>query len=153
MDADPGFTNRIEFHHPGGRIYVAKTSGKEEIFGRTVQKGIAARVLEYANELVARAYVTTDGPDLDEDGTPDWYYAEISPDTGMPVVAWDPAIQGEYIVPEGWPDCSEDDYSGCTCSDNRACMELERYVEIPFFIRQNIHAYELWDLQPDGIWD
>ena len=152
-DADPGFDNRIELHHPGGRIYVAKTFGKEEIFGRTVQRGIGARVLEYANELMARAYVTTDGPDLDEDGAPDWVYAEISPETGMPVVAWDPAIEGEYIVPAGWPDCSEDDNSGCTCSDNRACVELERYVEIPFFIRQNLHAYELWDLQPDGIWD
>ena len=68
--ADPGFENRIEFHYPAGRQYIAKTYGTEEIFGKTVQKGIAARMLEYANDLLVRAYEVTDGPDLNDDGTP-----------------------------------------------------------------------------------
>jgi hypothetical protein len=55
---DPGFDNRIEFHSPTGKIYVAETFGTEVLFGKTVQKGIAARVLEYANLLLSKAAVT-----------------------------------------------------------------------------------------------
>jgi len=102
VDADPGFANRIEFHDPSGKVYVAKTFGKEVIFGKTVQKGIAARVLEYANELLQAAYVVDDGPDLDADGTPDWYIPTMNPSTGQPAVKFDPTIAGiedGYVKP------------------------------------------------------
>ena len=56
-DTDPAFTNRIELHLPDGKTYIAKTFGKETIMGKTVQKGIAARVLEYANELTSKGYL------------------------------------------------------------------------------------------------
>ena len=52
VDADPAIENRIELHLPTGKVYVAQTFGKEEVFGRVVQKGIAARVLEYANSCL-----------------------------------------------------------------------------------------------------
>jgi hypothetical protein len=52
------FDNRIEFHDPDGQVYVAKTFGTEVLNGKTVQKGIAARVLEYANELLVTSVVT-----------------------------------------------------------------------------------------------
>jgi hypothetical protein len=52
------FDNRIEFHDPDGTVYVAKTFGTETLFGKTVQKGIGARVLEYANELLQKGVVT-----------------------------------------------------------------------------------------------
>jgi hypothetical protein len=55
---DPTFDNRIEFHDPDGRVYVAKTYGTEVLYGKTVQKGIGARVLEYANELLQKGVVT-----------------------------------------------------------------------------------------------
>lgn len=55
---DPGFANRIEFHDPDGKVYVAQTFGTEAIFGKTVQRGIGARVLEYANSLLAKAVET-----------------------------------------------------------------------------------------------
>ncbi len=55
---DPGFENRIEFHDPDGKVYVAQTFGTETIFGKTVQRGIGARVLEYANGLLAKAVET-----------------------------------------------------------------------------------------------
>ena len=55
VNADPGFENRIEFHNPDGHIYVAQTYGTEVLYGKTVQRGIAARVLEYANELLQAA--------------------------------------------------------------------------------------------------
>lgn len=57
-DSDPGFENRIEFHDPDGKVYVAQTFGTETIFGKTVQRGIGARVLEYANSLLAKAVET-----------------------------------------------------------------------------------------------
>jgi hypothetical protein len=33
-DTDPAFDNRIEFHNPDGKIYVARTFGTETIFGQ-----------------------------------------------------------------------------------------------------------------------
>jgi hypothetical protein len=57
-ESDPGFENRIEFHDPTGKVWAAQTFGTEVLYGKTVQKGIAARVLEYANSLLAKAVVT-----------------------------------------------------------------------------------------------
>ena len=154
-DADPGFEQRIEFHNPAGKVYVARTFGRETLFGRTVQKGISARVLEYANELLHRAYETTDGPDIDGDGAPDWYLPVYNETTGTPVVLYDPGIAAmdwEWEYPEGIEGCDALDNSQCTCSVNRACVALERYVEVPFFLRQTLDAYNLMDPQPDGIW-
>src|SRR5262249_12811644 len=76
---------RIEFHNPIGKTYVAKTFGKEEIFGETVQKGVAARVVEWANQLLFKAYKTEPGPDKDGDGNPDWYLPVLD-STGQPTV-------------------------------------------------------------------
>lgn len=57
-EGDPGFDNRIEFHDPNGKVYAAQTFGTEVLYGKTVQRGIAARVLEYANSLLAKAVTT-----------------------------------------------------------------------------------------------
>ncbi len=155
-DADPGFQNRIEFHDPSGKVYVAQTSGKETIFGHVVQKGVAARVLEYANQLVEAAYVTkTDGvPDLDGDGKADWVLPALNPKTGAPMVKYDPTvsgIQGGYVYPDGVDGCNATDSSGCTCAANRACVELGDYVSVPFFFRQAMHDYGLVEPSPKGI--
>ena len=72
-DPDPEFTNRIELHIPTGDIFVARTYGTEQICFetcKTVQRGISARMLEYANELLAQAYEVT--PVTDANGTT-WY--------------------------------------------------------------------------------
>jgi hypothetical protein len=156
-DADPGFANRIEFHDPSGKVYVAKTSGKEVIFGKTVQKGVAARVLEYANQLVAAAYETrTDGvPDNDGDGVGDWVLPVLNATTGEPVVRFDStvsAIKDGYVYPKGVPGCNTTDNSSCTCAANRACVELSDYVSVPFFFRQAMHDYGLVDPSPKGIY-
>lgn len=137
-DPDPEIEQRIEFHNPTGKSYVARTFGTEVIFGKSVQKGIAARVLEYANELASKAYqgrwVT--GPD----GVTRWFVADKNPRTGQPIVVYDPnvvAIDAEgYDLPDGKPGCNADDSSQCTCAANRACVKLEEYVELPYFMRQ-----------------
>ena len=80
--SDPGFGNRIELHDPTGRTYVALSLGTEVIYGKTVQKGIAARMLEHANELllgacgaanltlVSRGSATWYEPKMGADGAP-----------------------------------------------------------------------------------
>jgi hypothetical protein len=156
-DADPGFDNRIELHHPDGRSYVAKTYGKETIFGKIVQKGISARVLEYGNELMFLAYDVTDGPDLDGDGTPDWYLPVFSPTTGEVLVKYDASIshidENGYVVPGGIPGCNATDNSECTCTSNRACMELQRYLSVPAYLREALSAYQLGEPEQRGTWD
>ncbi|WP_437730735.1 hypothetical protein [Sorangium sp. So ce1335] len=163
-DTDPSFPGRIELHHPSGKVFVAKAYGTETIFGKVVQKGIGARVLEYGNELLARAYVTEPGPDLDSDGKADWHKVKLSPDNGQPIVRWDPSIAS--IAPDGEveregvpgceadPDADDDDFSAfarCTCSSNRACVALESYVSVPVFIRQALSAFELGDPSMRGL--
>jgi hypothetical protein len=156
VDGDPGFDARIEFHDPTGKVYVAKRFGQEVLFPGTkyekaVEKGVTARVLQYANELLQQAYVV-DEVDFDNDGTVDWYKARLnedaaSPQYGQALVKYDATIQSSS------PTCTSSDNTGCTCTSNRACVKLSRYVELPFFIRQALSAYGLADPSMKGIWD
>ncbi|MEE2787464.1 MAG: hypothetical protein VX589_09005 [Myxococcota bacterium] len=143
VEIERGFDNRIEFHDPTGKTYIAKTFGLETIFGRTVQKGIGARILEYANRLLEQAYVVRDGPDLNGDGQPDWYLPVMG-ETGLPQIKFDASIAPTAA-------CSADDASGCTCASNRACMALQNYVAVPIFMRQAIDAYGLREPSPRGL--
>jgi len=152
-DADPKFAQRIELHDPNGRVYVAKTFGKETLFGKTVQKGIAARVLEQANEYLQAAYETTDGPDLDGDGAPDWYLPALDPTTGQPRVKYDPGInQMGPLGPVPGLHCNANDNSKCTCTANRACLKLKNYVSVPAYMREAVSAYKLGDPSERGVY-
>ena len=151
-DADPGFANRIELHLPEGKTYVAKTFGTETVLGKKVQRGVAARMLEWANELLAQAYVTDAGPDLDRDGAPDWVLPRLV--NGKVQVKFDPSIQTINAmggVVAGRPGCDTNDSSECTCSANKACLELSRYQEVPFFMRQAMRDYGLADPTMRGL--
>lgn len=153
-DTDPGFTNRIELRLPEGKTYIARTYGKETIFGKTVQRGIGARILEYANELLAAAYVTDPGPDVDGDGQPDWHLPRFF--NGKAIVKYDPTLlqtgpDGNFL-PNGKPGCDANDSTLCTCTTNRACMSLEKYNEVPFFMRQAMRDYGLAHPSMKGIY-
>lgn len=151
-DTDPGFQNRIELHLPDGKTYVAKTFGTETVLGKRVQKGIAARMLQWANELVARAYVTDAGPDRDNDGKPDWVLPRVV--NGNVQVKFDPTIQtinASGGLDQGRPGCDATDSSQCTCSSNKACLELSRYQEVPFFMRQAMRDYGIADPSMRGL--
>ena len=156
VDSDPGFANRIEFHHPSGKVYVAKTFGKETLFGKTVERGIAGRVLQYANELLAQAYVVSPGPDLDGDGDPDWYVPFVDPTTGQVLVKWDPTIQhideDGFLMPQGTLTCNGTNSKGCTCSSNRACVKLASYVSVPWYLREAVDAYGLGQPSQKGVY-
>jgi hypothetical protein len=141
IDSDPVFQNRIEFHAPTGKVYAAKTYGTEEIFGKTIQRGIAARVLEYANSLLVQAYETTT---VTENGVT-WYVPVIDPVTGSPRVLFDDTVSAitpeGFVAPQGKEGCDAADNSQCTCTANRACMELESYITIPAYLRESVSAY------------
>ena len=107
-DGDPGFDNRIEFHNPDGKSYVAQTYGTEVLFGKTVQKGIGARVLEYANELNAKAVVTA--PVLR--GTVQVGIKPVLNATG----------QVQYLE-SGQPSKS--------CDNSRDCLKMRNYTNMP----------------------
>ena len=152
VDGDPGIDNRIEFHDPAGKVYAARSFGKETFFPgtkyeKTVEKGISARVLQYANDLLFAAY-ETDPVDYNGDGKIDWYIAKLNPTTGEPLVKWDSTVQSSS------PTCtSAVNNTGCTCTSNRSCVKLSRYAEIPFFLRQSMAAYGLADPSMKGIYD
>ena len=141
-DSDPQFANRIEFHDPTGKIYIAKTFGTEVIFGKPVQKGIGARMLEWANFLLKNAYVTTT---VTQNGV-DWYIPVLDPATGQPIVKYDSSIGGTPGT------CNAGDNSGCTCTSNRSCTQLARYTQLPAFLRQALTAYGLADPSMKGIY-
>ena len=136
---------------------MARSFGKETIFGKVVHRGIAARVLEYANDLLFQAYETTDGPDLDGDGEPDWYEPVISPVTGRAVVKWDPTLASITemggVAAEGRIGCNADDSTECVCEANRACIKLKSYTQVPYFLRLIMNALQ-WNtgLRPRGIY-
>ncbi len=153
-DSNPDFVNRIELHLPEGKTYIAKTFGKETILTKSVQKGIAARMLEYANGLVQRAYEVDDGPDLDGDTRPDWYLPRAT--NGKVNIKYDPTINAirpdGSISTTGVAGCNATDNSACVCESNRACMELRKYSELPFFMRQAMRDYGLASPTMKGIY-
>ncbi|MBL9024149.1 MAG: zinc-dependent metalloprotease [Myxococcales bacterium] len=144
-DNDPGFDNRIELHTPDGRIYIAKTFGTEDIFGKTVQRGVGARVLEYANELASRAFECTDVAGAD--GYSHWCLPTVV--AGKPVVKYDPLINDFDFNPT----CTPTDNSGCTCTSNHYCDALQRYNSVPAFMRQAMRDFRMADASMKGIYD
>ena len=69
-----------------------------------------------------------------------WWETDINPTTGQPIVMYDKDVLafdangGELAT--GKPGCNATDSSQCTCTANKACMQLRQYVEVPFFLRQ-----------------
>jgi len=147
-DSDPGFDNRIELHSPEGRTYVARTYGRETIFGKNVERGISSRVLEQANEFLSRAYCqsqgafnpefcTIEGPgaaeggaafiDADEDGQPDrtiWYVPILDENN-------QPTRRGT----------------------DATVLEFTEYEALPTFIRQTMQDFRMADPTMKGIYD
>src|SRR5215467_7014449 len=109
--ANTNISTRIEWQDPAsGETYYARTVGQECLFGdaangcaggQLVQKGIAARVLEYANQLTARGYKldTVNFPaSAGTPGVPAGFNAfgramVVRHPSGAPVVQVDPAIR------------------------------------------------------------
>lgn len=174
-DADPLFAQRIEWQDPvSGQIYYAKTYGMECLFGdssdqeacvesggKWVQKGIAARVLEYANYLTANGYqldatLVSDvyGPGYNEFGRAVVAYHV----DGTPIVVPDPAIldlsaDGTQLVPvepcdtNVTPDCTP-----LTTFKNHYAYELGSYKSVPDYLQETLIEYGLNEPHELGIY-
>ncbi len=81
-NADPGLDDKVAvvFQDPvSGEVYTARSYGRETIEGRSVERGVGARILEWANILAAKAFQvkgTLVGGKLD--------YATYTDDTNCP---------------------------------------------------------------------
>jgi hypothetical protein len=115
---DPTFENRIEFHSPDGRIFAARTYGTEVLYGRTVQKGIAARMLEYANSLLPKAMVV----DTVVGKTATWYVPKL-----------DATGNYTYIQPGKTTGTTVNVDS---CDKSRDCTKLMNYMAVPRFMSE-----------------
>ncbi|HEY3360025.1 MAG TPA: hypothetical protein VGQ83_42635 [Polyangia bacterium] len=169
-DNDPGFTNRLEFFHPvSGDSYIARTYGKECLFGtgatctggKLVQKGIAARIVEYANSLVSSGYKldTTACPatasypaGYNQYGRP---CVKNHPD-GTPIIVKDPSlgnVVGGFIVPT--EDCDQNVDPACTkltIYDNHWAYELEGYKSVLDYLWDALDKYQLREPHELGVY-
>jgi hypothetical protein len=109
-DSNPDWQASMELHIPNGSTYIARTFGTEIVFGKTVQKGISARVLQYANELMSKAFA---GKWHDANG-------EIA-DQANP-------------QPGNWYVADLDADSSPTITDDRAAEQFERYKSVPWLL-------------------
>ncbi|KYF97193.1 hypothetical protein BE20_39495 [Sorangium cellulosum] len=167
-DAEPGIEQRIEWQDPtSGQIYYARTYGMECLFGtgkdratckdsggKWVQKGIAARVLEYANDLTSKGYQLDPSYEVAVPGDPA-YAADYGPGfnkygramvmhhpDGAAIIVQDPAVkdlnansgQLEAVKP-----CDQNINPNCTqltIYKNHYAYELKSYKSVPDYMLQ-----------------
>jgi hypothetical protein len=166
VNTKPEFEQRVEWQDPtSGQLYYARSFGKECLYGdaknacqggKSVEKGIAARVLEYANELTARGYKLDTANYPATAGRPAGFNAYgraiilYHPD-GAPIVLADPAIRN--LSPDGTtltpiPDCDQNLDASCTqvlINQNHFAHELRSYKTVPDYLYQAGITYGLFD--------
>ncbi|HVR63258.1 MAG TPA: zinc-dependent metalloprotease [Polyangia bacterium] len=166
QNASPEIDQRIEWQDPtSGEIYYARDFGTECLFGdaanacaggTVVQKGIAARVLEYANQLTARGYKLDTLHFPATGGLPAGFNAlgramVLRQPSGDPIVVSDPAVQdiasdGNTLVPTS--DCDQNLTPACkplVPSQNHSAYELQSYKSVPDYLWQAEAAYGWFD--------
>jgi len=122
-DVDPAFdaSTLVEWQDPqSGYHYLAKRFGDEQIMGKTYDKGIAAKMLQWANTLASRAYEPADPLVPFDPKTGRFVYKTDA--KGVPVVKKDP------IIPP-------DDAANVRCDENMACLQLRNYRGLLDFSR------------------
>jgi hypothetical protein len=148
-NANPELGQQVEWEDPtSGQLYHAASFGSECFYGtgdtcqggKMVEKGIAARVLEYANQLTAKAYVLDEASYPAANGFPAGYNDFHRPvvlrqPDGTPMVKADPALRrsnGGAIA-----DCDQNVDPTCTplaVTDNHYAYELQSYKSVPDFL-------------------
>jgi hypothetical protein len=161
QNASPDVTPRIEWQDPGsGEIYYAHTLGTECLFGdatnncaggQIAQKGIAARVLEYANRLTASGYELDVVNFPATAGQPAGFNAfgramVVHQPDGTPVVQVDPAIRNVTTTGNTVPIVACDQNVTPTCTpltvdQNHWATELKSYKSVPDYLWQTEAVY------------
>jgi len=136
VNTDPGFENRIEFHNADGHIYVAETFGTEVLYGKTVQKGIAARVLEYANELLKDAVVTA--PIVNKNGITIGYQPVLDASGNVQYLTKSSSGSALALGPNA------------TCDSSKECVKMRNYVAVPKLMREAMQ-YLGWTRNSDDL--
>jgi hypothetical protein len=116
-DANPSFNpaEMVEWKDPqSGFRYLAKRFGDEQILGKTYDKGIAAKMVQWANRLSARAYRPQDPA------------VPFDPQTGRFLYATDGSGQ-PVVLPDPDPNISPADPNNVKCEENRFCLQLRNY--------------------------
>ena len=166
VNTKPEFEGRVEWQDPtSGQLYYARSFGKECLYGdakngcqggKLVEKGIAARVLEYANELTSRGYKLDVASHPATANSPAGFntYGRAMvlrhPD-GSPIVLADPAIRnlspaGDTLTPI--PDCDQNLDAGCVqvlINQNHYAHDLRAYKTVPDYLYQAGLTYGLFD--------
>jgi len=137
---------QIAWHNPAGSTYIARRFGQEEIHGKLVERGISARVLEYANELMADAYQGQ------WDSTGATWIPDYDPTTGAAIVQYDPTM-GSQGPPVNLADCNATTNTGCTCEDNDACLKLKSFSSVPEYMWQVGMTIYFGDPEAKGIYN
>jgi hypothetical protein len=156
QNSSPDIDPRVEWQDPAsGQLYYARDLGSECLFGdlanscaggKIVQKGIAARVLQYANELTGKGYK------LDVTGFPATattvagFNAQgramvLKHPGGAAIVKADPAVNNYDGTQKGSaiPDCDQNLTPTCTPlseTDNHSAYELKSYKSVPDYLWQ-----------------
>lgn len=167
QNSAPEIANRMEWEDPiSGELYYAPTYGTECLFGdasngcaggKIVQRGISARVLEYANGLTAKGYkldvVNYPATALYPAGFNEFGRAMIvrQPD-GTPVVAFDSAVSDINSAGGLQPtvECDQNIDPSCkplTINQNHYAYELKNYKSIPSFLWETGLRYGLFGKQ------
>ncbi len=176
QNADPAFESRIEWQDPqSGEIFYAHTYGKECLFattataptsrtacetanGKWVEKGIAARVLQYANQLTAAGYILDTAGHMETPEYPAGFneYGRamvVYQLDGSPAVAADPALtdaNGGHVM-----DCNQNDDPTCTplsVYSNHNAYALMGYKEVPNFLWEVVIKYGLGTPDERGVY-
>lgn len=105
-----------------GNLYIAHSYGKEPIFGRSVDRGIAARMLETANLMAQNAFIVT----------------ATDPTTGVLTFQYNP---------DGSPTLK----AGTTCSFDSACSDYVAYKSVIDYTRQVAATFGFPTPDPRGL--
>ena len=122
-DVNPSFepADMVEWKDPQtGFRYFARRFGDEQMMGRTYDKGIGAKMLQWANTLTSLAYEPADPA------------APFDPQTGRFIYKTD--LNGQPIVVAN-PAIPPDDPAHVRCDENRICVQLRNYRGLIDFSR------------------
>jgi hypothetical protein len=160
QNSDPQVEQRVEFQDPiSGEVFYARSYGRECLFGsignattddakraacessggKWVEKGIAARVLQYAGELASKAYLADSAYAATNGFDAHGRFHFVSQPDGTPVVVADPAVKGIAITGNlvNNTTCNQNDDPSCTALPvwaNHWAVELKDYKSVPDYL-------------------